>query len=158
MQHRRTVGRNELGDGDMTARQGQLSFGFEEDPARVAGWLDRRSHRREATVRHVEFTPFPRAAADVCGQRGFTRDVSPSGMALVTEHALPVGSLVRVIVLRADGQPDFDAVARVAWCEDEEAAGSGAAQARVGLSLLAEVKSGMARVRNVGSPPVRAAC
>jgi hypothetical protein len=73
-------------------------------------------------------------------------------MGLGVEEAIPVGTLLRVIVQRIDGRPDFDAVARVVWCRTDgaRAAGSppapGRATARLGLAVMAEVRPGLARV------------
>jgi hypothetical protein len=71
-------------------------------------------------------------------------------MGLGVEEALPVGTLLRVIVQRVDGRPDFDAVARVAWCREAEA---GVPRAWLGLAVVAEVKRGMARIP--GASPAR---
>ena len=137
------------------AEEHQLELQFEGDSRRSAAALDRRGERREATVRQVRFTPFPRAASGAGERVGLRRDASASGMALGADDALPVGSLVRVIVQQVDGRPDHDAVARVAWCHEDEKARPGAPRAWHGLEYLAEVRRGMARVPSHPREPVR---
>lgn len=128
----------------------QLSLAFGGSGSRPSGTLESRREMRERTVRRVEYTPFPRVGSDTRTRVAFTRDASTSGMGLGVEEALPVGTLLRVIVQRADGRPDFDAVARVAWCREAEA---GVPRAWLGLAVVAEVKRGMARIP--GASPAR---
>jgi len=120
--------------------------------------IESRAEPREATVRRVEYTSFPRvgAGAETLTRVGFTRDVSASGMALGVEEVLPVGTLLRAIVQKADGRPDFDAVARVAWCREAGEASPGGPRAWIGLVLVAEVRRGLARVPRTSAAPVRA--
>ena len=140
-------------------RQLSLTFGGSEGGSERL--VETRMEIREPTVRRVEYTPFPRVGSDTRMRVGFTRDVSASGMALGVEEPLPVGSLLRVIVQKVDGRPDFDAVARVAWCQEdpEHAVGTEAAPGRagawLGLTVVAEVRRGLARVPNGSSSPMR---
>jgi hypothetical protein len=97
-----------------------------ENPRRV------RRVRRAAVVRLVEHAPFPRARRDAGWRRGFTLDLSPQGLCLRAEEAVPVGSLLHVLVCAVGGRPSLDAIARVAWSAQDR---PGAA--RVGLELVA---------------------
>jgi hypothetical protein len=75
-----------------------------------------RAEPRRDEVRIVEYTPFPRVAADARPRIGFTRDLSASGMCIGSEWPEAVGSLLRVVVRASDGQPDRPCVERVVWC------------------------------------------
>lgn len=75
-----------------------------------------RCEPREAVVRLVEYAPFPRVRADQRGAVGFTHDLSASGMCLGAAEALPVGSLLRVVVRCVDGRPTLVSLAQVTWC------------------------------------------
>lgn len=78
--------------------------------------LENRSEARTEVIRIVEYTPFPRAAAQ--GPRiGFTRDVSPSGMCIGVDDPENVGSLLRVTLRDLDGSPSRPIVKRVVWCQ-----------------------------------------
>jgi hypothetical protein len=66
-------------------------------------------------VRPVEYAPFPRTSGEQHERRGFTRDVSTSGMCLRVEAPEQVGSLLRVIVADVDGRPALGSLGRVAW-------------------------------------------
>ncbi len=66
-------------------------------------------------MRRVEYSPFPRVAANQCERTGFTRDVSPSGLCLRADAAEPTGSLLRLVVRDVDGRPTLETLARVAW-------------------------------------------
>ena len=98
------------------ARQLPLEFGGSggsgADGARV------RREARQSIVRIVEHHRFPRACEGSRKGIGYTRDVSPSGMCLSTEHPEPVGALLHVIVRGVDGRPTLDSLARVLRCED----------------------------------------
>jgi len=133
-----------------------LELGGSARPAAVT--LDSRRETRERTVRQVELTPFPRVGPDTGIRVGFSRDVSASGMALGVGESLPVGSLLRVLVRTVDGRPDFDAIARVAWCQQDAADAPTGPTAWLGLSLIAEIRRGMARVPRAEHEPVRQAC
>ena len=117
--------------------------------------IESRMELREEAVRRVEYTSFPRVGADTLTRVGFTRNVSASGMALGVEEVLPVGSLLRVIVQKVDGRPDFDAVARVAWCHENRDRSASAPTGWLGLVLVAEVRRGLARVPRSTATPVR---
>jgi hypothetical protein len=74
-----------------------------------------RKARRIATVRLVEFAPFPRERRDEQWGVGFTLDLSSQGACLRTKEAAAVGSLLRVVVRGVDGRPTLDSIARVVW-------------------------------------------
>jgi hypothetical protein len=75
----------------------------------------RRREPRQKLVRPVEYAPYPRTSAEQVERRGFTRDVSTSGMCLRVEAPETVGSLLRVILADVDGRPALGSVGRVAW-------------------------------------------
>lgn len=75
-----------------------------------------RREPRASVVRLVEYAPFPRVRADQRRAVGFTRDLSTSGMRLGATEALPVGSLLHVVVRCVDGRPTLDSLAEVTWC------------------------------------------
>jgi len=137
----------------MTETARQLSLGL---PRGARGLrVESRMELREETVRRVEYTTFPRVGANTLTRVGFTRNVSASGMALGVDEVLPVGSLVRVVVQAVDGRPDFDAVARVAWCRTDRERSAGSPGGWLGLVLVAEVRRGLARVPRSPAVPVR---
>lgn len=135
----------------------QLFLGFGGSEGEGARRLESRRELRERTVRRVEYAPFPRVGSDTRQRVGFTRDASASGMGLGVEEPQAVGSLLRVMVQKVDGRPDFDAVARVAWCREETEPGPGAPAMWLGLVLVAEIRRGMARVPRSVAAPVRRA-
>jgi hypothetical protein len=109
----------------------QLSLDFgriESTPGLQAA----RKARRIATVRLVEFAPFPRERRDEQWGVGFTLDLSSQGACLRTKEAAAVGSLLRVVVRGVDGRPTLDSIARVVW----HARGS-FGEVRMGVSMLA---------------------
>ena len=76
----------------------------------------------ETPKKHVSFfnpnivlEPEALAGADQRLRVGFTRDVSGSGLCLRTEQPEPIGALVRLMLRGVDGEPEPDALARVAW-------------------------------------------
>lgn len=109
----------------------QLSLDFggggSETPMRSA-----RKARRIATVRLVEFAPFPRVRREERWNVGFTLDLSTQGACLRAKAAEPIGSLLRVIVRGVDGRPTLDSIARVVW-----SASGKYGEYRLGLSMLA---------------------
>ncbi len=70
--------------------------------------------RREETW-IVEYTPFPRVDAAEGPRIAFTRDVSASGMCIVSDCPEPVASLLRVVLRRGDGRPEPPSIERVVW-------------------------------------------
>ena len=78
--------------------------------------LSRRTHPRCENVRIVEYTPFPRLAPARHPRVGFTRDLSDVGMCIGVDDPEPVGALLRVTLLGADGYPERPCVERVVWC------------------------------------------
>ena len=97
-----------------------------------AGSRPLRKVRREATVRLVQYAPFPRVRRDEQWRSGFTLDFSPAGACLRGEEAAAVGALLRVIVRSVDGRPSLESIARVVWSVRGRAG-----EARMGLALLA---------------------
>jgi hypothetical protein len=106
-----------------------LDFGRSESALRLQA---ARKARRVATVRLVEFAPFPRERRDEQWGVGFTLDLSSQGACLRTKEAAAVGSLLRVVVRGVDGRPTLDSIARVIW----HARGN-FGEVRMGVSLLA---------------------
>lgn len=112
------------------ASQLSIDFGV---PGSTLGLQAARKARRIATVRLVEFAPFPRERRDERWSLGFTLDQSSAGACLRTREAAPVGSLLRMVVRGVDGRPTLDSIARVVW----QARGS-FGEVRMGVSLLAQ--------------------
>jgi hypothetical protein len=106
-----------------------LDFGVRES---ALGSRSVRKARRVATVRLVEFAPFPRVRRQERWNVGFTLDLSSQGACLRAKEAAPIGSLLRVIVRGVDGRPTLDSIARVVWCAQGRFG-----EVRMGLSLLA---------------------
>ena len=79
-----------------------------------------RNEKREATVRIVEYSCYPRIARGEHTQVAFTRNESTSGMCLVTHRPERPGALLRVARRTVDGVSDLDALAHVVWCEARE--------------------------------------
>jgi len=121
------------------ASQLSLDFGRTES---TLGLQAARKARRIATVRLVEFAPFPRERRDESWSLGFTLDLSSQGACLRTKETAPVGSLLRVIVRGVDGRPTLDSIARVVWH----------ARGRFG-----EVRMGVSMVASRSRRPLRAA-
>jgi len=109
----------------------QLSLDFGRTES-TPGLQAARRARRVATVRLVEFAPFPRERRDEQWGVGFTLDLSSQGACLRTKEAAAVGSLLRVVVRGVDGRPTLDSIARVVW----HARGS-FGEVRMGVSMLA---------------------
>ena len=76
-----------------------------------------RSEPRSDEVQIVEYTPFPRTSAEPSPRIGFTRDVSPSGMCIGSDHEEPVGALLRVVRRAGDGRSQRPCIDRVVWCQ-----------------------------------------
>lgn len=109
----------------------QLSLDFGRTESTL-GLQAARKARRIATVRLVEFAPFPRERRDEQWGVGFTLDLSSRGACLRTKEAAAVGSLLRVVVRGVDGRPTVDSIARVIW----HARGN-YGEVRMGISMLA---------------------
>lgn len=109
----------------------QLSLDFGRNESTL-GWQAARKARRVATVRLVEFAPFPRERRDERWGLGFTLDLSSQGACLRTKETAPVGSLLRVIVRGVDGRPTLDSIARVVWHERGRFG-----EVRMGVSMVA---------------------
>jgi len=115
----------------MREARSQLSLDFEGGGG-VTTMRSVRKARRIATVRLVEFAPFPRARREERWHVGFTLDLSTQGACLRATETEPVGSLLRVIVRGVDGRPTLDSIARVVW-----SANGRFGEVRMGLALLA---------------------
>jgi hypothetical protein len=115
----------------MREAKNQLSLDFEGGGS-VTTLRSVRKARRIATVRLVEFAPFPRARREERWHVGFTLDLSSQGACLRAKETEPVGSLIRVIVRGVDGRPTLDSIARVVW-----SANGRFGEVRMGLSVLA---------------------
>lgn len=102
----------------------QLSLAFEA-PAAAGPAEDR--------VQLVELTPFPRRSAREGTFHGFSRGGSDSAICVVTEQAVEVGALLRVVVERIDGRPGQRRIARVIWTAPHDAR-----RQRVGLAFIAD--------------------
>jgi hypothetical protein len=74
-----------------------------------------RREPRQEVVRHVEYSPYPRARSDQGVRVGFTRDLSHSGMCVRLDTPERVGSLLRVTLREVDGQARFVRIERIAW-------------------------------------------
>jgi hypothetical protein len=109
----------------------QLSLDFGKRESTLGSRAVRKA-RRIATVRLVEFTPFPRVRREERWEVGFTLDLSSHGACLRTRETAPIGSLLRVIVRGVDGRPTLDSIARVVW-----SASGPYGEIRMGLSTLA---------------------
>ena len=109
----------------------QLSLDFGGSGSAV-GARPVRKARREATVRLVEYAPFPRVHRDGRWRAGFTLDLSPVGACLRGEEAAPVGTLLHVVVRSVDGRPSLESIARVVWSVPGRAG-----EARMGLAMVA---------------------
>ena len=118
----------------------QLSLDFEGGGS-VTTLRSARKAQRIATVRLVEFAPFPRARREERWRVGFTLDLSSRGACLRAKETEPVGSLIHVIVRGVDGRPTLDSIARVVWSADGRFG-----EVRMGLSMLATRSRGPKRV------------
>jgi hypothetical protein len=92
-----------------------------------------RSEARESSLRIVEYTRFPRSAPGQGPRIGFTRDISETGMCLGVEEAVPIGSLLRLMVRALDGRATPPSIHRVVWCSAERDG-----RYWLGLELLSE--------------------
>ncbi len=80
---------------------------------------DRRREAREDTVRIVEYSRYPRDAAEQRTQLGFTRDISRMGMCVGVDRAERVGVLLKLCVRDVDGLSPEPTLARVVWTRGE---------------------------------------
>ena len=81
-------------------------------------WEDRRNAKREAVVRIVEFSPYPRRLSSEHREVGFTCNESKSGLCVLAKEAQPVGQPLRLSVREVDGNSRLEAIARVVWCNE----------------------------------------
>jgi hypothetical protein len=78
-----------------------------------------RREPREDTVRIVEYSRYPRDAAEQRVQLGFTRDLSHMGMCVGVDREERVGALLKLCVRDVDGRSPEPIIARVVWSESE---------------------------------------
>jgi hypothetical protein len=102
----------------------------------------RRQHERRPILRMVDYSPFPRAAADEQVRTGFAKDESVTGLCIAVKSPHGIGSLLRVVVRGVDGTPARDAIARVVWCRTKPEG-----DYHVGLELMRESSPRMLVVR-----------
>jgi len=81
-------------------------------------WEDRRNAKRDAIVRIVEFSPYPRRLSSEHREVGFTCNESKSGLCVLAKEAPPVGQPLRLSVREVDGRSRLEAIARVVWCNE----------------------------------------
>ena len=67
-------------------------------------------------VRSLEYSHYPRKAAQESRFQGLSRDESPTGLCAVVDQPEARGSLVQVGVHDFDGNFCLEALALVAWC------------------------------------------
>ena len=78
-----------------------------------------RREARENIVQIVEYSRYPRDAALRRGQRGFTRNLSRSGMCIGAERPERVGALLKLCVRDVAGLDPEPIIARVVWTRSE---------------------------------------
>jgi len=88
------------------ARRGPVGTGERREP-------------REDTVRIVEYSRYPREAADQRLQLGFTRDLSRRGMCIGVDRGERVGALLRLCVRDVAGGSPEPILGRVVWTRAE---------------------------------------
>lgn len=92
-----------------------------EDPNEITQVMDDayppRAEKRDAVVRIVEYSRYPRIARSERRMVGFTRNQSQSGLCVVASEAEAEGTLLRLALRTVDGGAALDALAHVAWCE-----------------------------------------
>ncbi len=94
------------------------NFAIDATPERALKTSDRRE-AREDTVRIVEYSRYPRDAAEQRMQLGFTRDLSRAGMCVGVDRGERVGSLLKLCVRDVDGRSPEPTIARVVWARAE---------------------------------------
>ncbi len=106
-----------------------------------------RLESRERVVHVVEYSHYPRRLASESRKVAYTQDRSDSGLGLDLPDRVRPGELLQVTVRDIDGQVAIDGLARVVWCQDNEAGRS-----RAGVSILRETGDRrMMRVRGRGA-------
>jgi hypothetical protein len=94
------------------------NFAIEARYPSSAGTGERREPR-EDTVRIVEYSRYPRDAAEQRVQLGFTRDLSRMGMCVGVDREERVGALLKLCVRDVDGRSLEPIIARVVWSKSE---------------------------------------
>jgi hypothetical protein len=79
----------------------------------------RRREVRNDTVRILEFSRYPRDAAEQQLRIGFTRDLSHTGMCVGVDQGERVGAILKVCVHDVDGGRTEPSIARVVWTKAE---------------------------------------
>lgn len=78
-----------------------------------------RREAREDTVRIVEYSRYPRDAAERRRHRGFTRNLSETGMCIGVGRPERVGALLKLCIRDVDGLRPEPIIARVVWARSE---------------------------------------
>ena len=112
-----------------------MSFEIRPADTEERRWAQRREER-QAAVRIVDYSCFPRTAADPGSRVGVTRDLSASGMCIGVDDAEQPGALLRVTLLGVDGHPMRCGTWRVVWCRSEQDG-----RHWLGLELVAEARA-----------------
>ncbi|MBW2272204.1 MAG: PilZ domain-containing protein [Deltaproteobacteria bacterium] len=128
----------------MNGSREQMALDFDPqlaaNPA-VCRRVERRQERR-SILRIVDYSPFPRAAADEQVGTGFAKNESAAGLCIAMGSAQVLGALLRVVVRGVDGTPTRDAIVRVVWCRAQQDG-----DYHVGLELMRESSPRMLLVR-----------
>ncbi len=120
----------------------QLSFPLLDlEPSKPAP-VEERAAKREATVRLIEYSPFPRVSAAHSERTTYTQDISDSGMRIAAHTPLATNTMLHVVVRSIDGEKLQDALARVVWSST-----SGRGGISMGLELVAEAPRNLLRAR-----------
>jgi len=109
-----------------------------------------RSEKRDAVVKIVEYSHYPRIARDERRNVGFTRDQSENGLGIAARSPEAPGTLLKLALRNVDGLVTLDALARVVWCEARRDG-----RYWIGLSVLEQGGARMLKVRR-GQGPARA--
>jgi hypothetical protein len=110
------------------------NFAIDAGRPSSAGAGERRA-RREDTVRIVEYSRYPRDAAEQRVQLGFTRDLSHMGMCVGVDREERIGALLKLCVRDVDGRSPEPTIARVVWSGTERDG-----RFWLGLELLRDVQ------------------
>jgi hypothetical protein len=98
---------------------------------------------RQRVVHVVEYSRYPRRAANETRRVAYTQDLSRTGLGLDLRERVAPGELLRVILREIDGTPLVDGLARVVWSSDLKEG-----RARAGVEILRETgERTMLRVR-----------
>ncbi len=120
----------------------QLSFPLLDlEPSEPAP-VEERVAKREATVRLIEYSPFPRVSAAHSERTTYTQDISDSGMRIAAHTPLATDTMLHVVVRSIHGEKLQDALARVVWSNTSSSGGIS-----MGLELVAEAPRNLFKAR-----------